>query len=332
MISVCIIGIWIGPFLPWMDLWIKSVCYNPTIDFLVITDQNTPSDIPENLHFINSTLPDIKKKAESKLGMSICLKAPYKLCDYKCVFGKILEEELKGYDYWGHCDFDMIFGDIRTFIEKYAIWQYDKFFNRGHLTLYRNNKEVMDRYRLSGGVFGTYKEIFRSDLVWGFDEMYGINRIYQKHGFPCFNEFIFADIARQYWDMRLVSASLKSNGNANYPLQVFCWKNGKIFQEWIEEDSGMVCAKEFAYIHFAKRKFEKPSDAIILSDQFCITPGGFLEMPESMSVEWIEQHNLRDSHNVVIRKDRTSKFDKKMKFLWIGRKYLNLKYWIMQRK
>lgn len=331
MISVCIIGIWIGSFPPWMDLWIKSVCFNPTIDFLVVSDQKSPSDIPENLRFIKSTLPDLKEKAERKLGMSIRLESPYKLCDYKCVFGKILEEELRDYDYWGHCDFDMIFGDIRSFIEKHAIERYDKFLNRGHLTLYRNSKEVIDRFKLGGGAFGKYKEIFRSDLVWGFDEMYGINRIYHRHGFPCFNEFIFADIARQYRDMRLVTVSLK-NGNANYPLQVFCWKKGKIFQEWIEEDSGAVCAKEYIYIHFAKRKFEKPSDAVLLSDQFYIIPGGFAEQPENLSVEWIEQHNIRDSHNTVVRKDRTSKFDKKMKFLWIGRRYLNLKYRIMHRK
>ena len=42
--------------------------------------------------------------------------------------------------------------------------------------------------------------------------------------------------------------------------------------------------------------------------------------------------NLRDRSNTVVRKQQTSWFDKKMKFFWVGRRYLNLKYHRTHRK
>ena len=45
--------------------------------------------------------------------------SPYKLCDYKPVYGLIFDEDLQDYDFWGHCDVDLIFGDIRKFINLY---------------------------------------------------------------------------------------------------------------------------------------------------------------------------------------------------------------------
>ena len=326
MIRVCIIGVWFGgPLPPWTELWARSAGMNPTIDFLVVTDREMPAMLPENMRVLPSSLPAFKALAQEKLGMKIRLEEGYKLNDYKCVFGRILEEEIRSYDYWGACDFDMLFGDLRSFLEKYRLQEYDKFLCRGHLTLYRNSREVIDRYRLRGGAFGNYREIFRSDLNWGFDEMYGMNRIYLRHGFPYFDRYIFADIDRRYRDLRLSASYLGHQGNENHVPQVFSWKNGKVYQEWISRETGEAESKEFIYIHFAKRRFGKPPEEILRADAFCVTPEGFVLPPETMSAGWMEHHNPYDAENVPVVKDRTSRFDKKMKFFWAGRRYLNLK-------
>ena len=88
----------------------------------------------------------------------------------------------------------------------------------------------------------------------------------------------------------------------------------------------MTESKEFVYIHFAKRRFGKPSEEILRADAFYITPEGFVLPPEKMTAGWMERHNPYDAANVPVVKDRTSRFDKKMKFFWAGRRYLNLKH------
>lgn len=325
MIKVCIIGAWFGSFPNWIDLWIESVRYNPTIDYLVVTDQKIGDNTPTNLRFLKTTLFGLKQQAEEKLKMKIRLESAYKLCDYKPLYGKIFENEIHDYDYWGECDFDLLFGDVRKFIDQNDIQKYDKFLNRGHLTLYRNNEEVINRYKLRGGDFGTYQEIFRSDMVWGLDEMYGINRIYQKNRFPSFNQCIFADIDRKYPDFRLSASYFRQGERFNYSKQIFCWRKGTVYQEYVANDSS-IQLKEFMYIHFAKRKFDKPEKSIIKDGQFCITPYGFVPYPREMTGDFMERYNRIDNTKANIRKDHTPKIDKKLKFFWLGRRYLNAKY------
>lgn len=330
MTSICIIGVWFGPFPNWMDLWVKSVEYNPTIHFLVATDQVWDKDTPDNLEFLPTTLSELKRKTEEKIGMRIRMESAYKLCDYKPLYGLIFENEIRDYDYWGECDFDLVFGDIRGFIDRYDILQYDKFLNRGHLTIYRNDRSVIDRYRLKGGAFGTFREIFRSDMVWGLDEMYGINRIYKKHKFPCFNQCVFADIDRKYADMRLCSTYFRPDEKYNHPYQMFCWKEGRVYQEYFDENS-VLQTKEFMYIHFAKRRYDRPEKDVIEAKQYCITPYGFIKYPQKMTISFIQDHNDTTIKDVSVRKDQTSTLDKKLKFFWIGRRYLNFKYWLKKK-
>ena len=45
--------------------------------------------------------------------MQVTLDRPYKLCDFKPAYGFIFGEYLKEYDYWGHCDIDIVWGDLR---------------------------------------------------------------------------------------------------------------------------------------------------------------------------------------------------------------------------
>ena len=46
----------------------------------------------------------------------IVLNEPYDLCDFKVAYGEIFQEYLEPYDFWGFCDCDLIYGDIRHFL------------------------------------------------------------------------------------------------------------------------------------------------------------------------------------------------------------------------
>ncbi len=70
-----------------------------------------------------------------------------KVWDYRCAFGLLYAEELEGYDYWSHMDFDMVFGDVNKWfpdeeIEKLDIWSNHGTYICGPWTLYRNDRMI----------------------------------------------------------------------------------------------------------------------------------------------------------------------------------------------
>lgn len=66
---------------------------------------------PENFKLIKMSFGDIKRLASEKLGVSVCLDSPRRLCDFRPMYGKIFEDYLKGYDYWAFGDCDLVYGD-----------------------------------------------------------------------------------------------------------------------------------------------------------------------------------------------------------------------------
>ena len=321
-LKICIISIYFGELPEWFNIWLESVKYNSKIDFLFVTDQDIITNIT-NFRIIKTTFTKFKKLAQQKLNFKLKLNTPYKLCDYKEVWGIILEDEIKQYDFWGECDNDIILGDLYHFFDLYNLSQYDKFGNRGHLTVYRNTKEVNERYKLSGGWFGTWKEVFSSNRIWGFDETPGINAIYIKYNFPYMNKFVYADIDVNYQDIRLVE--FDENSPKNFEKQLFYWQNGKLLRSYIENNC--VLEDEFMYIHLQKRKMKKPDFDLPIGkeEKIIITNGKFVLKDGRITKESIESLNLK---NNVQRFEKSfgGEYKKDLRFYWLGRRWLNIKY------
>ena len=135
MNEICIIGVYFGKFKNYFSLWLKSCEYNSTLDFYIFTDVLYEGYRPNNVYFVNMTLTQLKSVASKKIDLDISLERPYKCCDLRPLYGVIFQDYIKSYKYWGHCDLDLIFGDIRFFLGKYNYSEYDKFLNLGHLSL-----------------------------------------------------------------------------------------------------------------------------------------------------------------------------------------------------
>jgi len=130
----------------WLPAFLLSCKYNP-IDWLLFSDCGEPSHLPRNVHYIPMTLQDIKKLAEDQLKTAITLAFPYKLCELRPAYGRIFAQYLSGYDFWGHCDLDVIWGDISHWITPNLLEKYDILSARrhrmcGHFSLYRNVEAV----------------------------------------------------------------------------------------------------------------------------------------------------------------------------------------------
>ena len=296
MINICIIGVYFGKFQNYFPLWLKSCEWNKTIDFFIVTD-NDLVNVPQNVKVIKLNLRQLKKLIEYKLNIKISLETPYKCCDFKPVYGIIFEDYISKYDFWGHCDLDLIFGDIRLFLEKYKIEKYDKFLPLGHLSFYRNTYECNNRYKLESKSGNTYNKSFITPHTTQFDELAGINAIYKEYSFPFFRKRIFVDVSIKWERIKLAEDyidpydNLNNSKDKNYKYQLFSWKEGKILRYYVNRKE--ILCDEFMYIHIKKRKFDNLEGNILNSNVFLITPHKFVSISDNneISIKLIKSMN-----------------------------------------
>jgi hypothetical protein len=170
--KIGILTCWYGQY-PWyFPYFIHSCSYNPTIDFIIITDnKELIGDKPENVKIINKTIEEIKTLACQKLGFIVNIDCSYKLCDFKPAYGHLFSEIIKEYDFWGHGDIDIVYGNIRDFMTEEILNSYDVISSRhdyitGTFCLFRNNEKMNTLFMQSKD----YKTVFESSENFCFDE------------------------------------------------------------------------------------------------------------------------------------------------------------------
>jgi len=169
--SIAFLICWSGDY-PWyFSYFIHSCRYNPTIDFLIFTDNNTKLDISANVKIIPFSLEQFKADASKALGFEITIESGYKLCDFKPAYGFIFSEWIKNYDFWGYCDADVIFGNIRAFMTEELLNEYDIISARhdyltGCFSFYRNNQTMRELFKQSKD----YRKVFTEARNFFFDE------------------------------------------------------------------------------------------------------------------------------------------------------------------
>lgn len=282
MKSVAIICAYFGALPGCYRTWLRSCECNPSIDFLLFTDQEIVSHFA-NFHPIRMTFEEMRSLVNERIGYKVALDYPYKLCDLKPMYGIFFEKYLEKYDYWGHCDMDLVFGDLRSFFEQYELEKYDKFLDLGHLSIYRNTSENNKRFMQKGSCCGSWKDVISDVCGHAFDERNGVYLIYKENGYPMFEKRIYADIATIYKRFRCALE------DTNYDYQIFYWENGKTYRDyWM---NGKRYTEEFIYIHFKKRRFAEPYFDVEKADAFYICPRGFVEKKETTTIERINELN-----------------------------------------
>lgn len=171
MKNICLINVFLGEF-PWyFNFFLKSCSTNPSIDFLIFTDQKAPENTPANVRFVPFSLSDFNYLAAEKLYLVIDVKYAYKLCDFKPAYGIIFSEYLKNYEYWGITDIDVIFGRIREFItdemlDEYEVISVRNDYPTGSFMIFKNNTKINNLFRRSKD----HHHVFTSQKHYCFDE------------------------------------------------------------------------------------------------------------------------------------------------------------------
>lgn len=232
------------------DLWAQSCGYNPQFLFIVFTDDAYQGSLPPNVQIKRMSFGDLRAKVQAKFDFPVALENPYKLCDYKPALGYVFQDYLQGAAYWGHCDMDLVFGDLSKFLPPNG---YDKISHLGHVCLYKNTPEIIKAFELSSRHILTYQEIFSSKAHFGFDENYeyGINAIFRAHNLSVYPfEQHVADIKCTTPNFTL-SHYQNPHFTAEAGERIFSVENGAVCAHTLTGDS--ITTKEYAYVHMQKR-------------------------------------------------------------------------------
>lgn len=291
MKKIALILPYFGKLPDFFQVWLDSCRANPTIDWLVFTDDESAFDYPPNVRRTLTTFEALRKRIQTLFPFPICLPRPYKLCDYKCAYGLIFKKELIGYDFWGYCDCDLVWGDIRKFVTDSILEKYDRIFSRGHLTLIRNNDEGIRFFTKKAEGILAYEKVFSSPEGFSFDEWNGTSLLWKKFNDKrFFDEILFDDIT--YSKKHFVSYQKVFRRMPREPKTDVCfiWKNGTL-KRYFRGGS-----EETLYAHFQKRPLRIEFD---LSKHRSQNGWGYIFIPDAVlpfDEKWETDEALRHAY------------------------------------
>lgn len=297
---VCVIVPYFGKFPNYFKFWLRSCEYNTVFDWIIITDNNLISK-SQNIIVHHYTWEAMQKLAQSKFDFDIALNRPYKLCDFKPAYGYIFQEVIGGYDFWGYCDADIIWGDLKAFITDDILDNYDRIFRNGHFCLYRNNDEMNKLFMQNKGLKYDYKYVFTHPESFAFDEngipirsrikellpfvrqeldpfnslrsLGGMNTLARECNTRQYQNITFDDIRQNQYSFfstrRVGEYTLRQSKSMP---SMYSFSHGKLYRI-VWTPSGLDIS-ESMYVHFQKRPMGISTTNV---DKFSIVPNRFVE-------------------------------------------------------
>lgn len=306
-----------GKLKEYFSLFLRSCSTNKDYDWLIITDDRTMYDYPVNVHVKYMTFEDFKDIVALKLNFAISLDKPYKLCDYKPVYGYVLEDLIKDYEYWGHCDCDLLFGDLNNLLSPLLEKGYDKLFAAGHLTIYRNSYENNRKFMLPYKGKEIFKEALGKNEIYAFDEDYrdkNVNAIFIEQRYKIYTNDLSFNCSNEYYNFIRVIYDSKTRSwiTQSYEPAEFYWENGKVKVLTYNKTKRCLENKSYLYIHLQGRDMKVDSSTKNF-DCIRIEPArftGIFEYPKTTN-EWKRQQKIYLSCKIIrlfIRRKRVKEY------------------------
>lgn len=261
MKSIALINFYFANIIPqYMEFYLSSVSYNETVDLFLFTnlDIKSPSN---NIKIIKTTFEAFSEQIENHVSEElrkrgildvVKIETAYKIADFRPAFGLSFQEYIKDYDFWGGCDLDLIFGNIRKYVPDNVLERYDKIYEHGHFFLIKNTNQcntafLYDFENCFKGVLHLRKNSF-------FEEVYekpwlphgGINSIFNRKGTLYKNRKALCDVSFKY--SNLIDFKNSSGSNQN----IFEFNHGMVYRHALINET--VKTEEVFYVHFQKRQ------------------------------------------------------------------------------
>lgn len=162
-----------GKLPQYFNYFLKSIS-GKIFDVLFVSDLKV-EDYPENFRPVIISINELKIRFESKLGVEISLVHAYKLCDYRPMYGVLMEDVLSSYSYWGWGDCDVIYGrEMNRMLDRLMAFNYDvislnEHWVSGSFALLRNTETCRHLFESAKNLVQVYK----SEQNQVFDEIGG---------------------------------------------------------------------------------------------------------------------------------------------------------------
>jgi hypothetical protein len=263
-----------GTFPSTFQIWLNSCGWNQSFDWIIFTDDHTPHDYPPNviIHYI--TFSEIKSLLQSNFDFAIDLPSAYKFCDFRPAYGDIFREYLTGYDFWGYCDIDLVWGNLEKWINDYTLDNIDRVSEWGHCCLFRNKEYINTLYQKHIEGMLDYKTVLASDCNFLYDEEGGGQKIFKHFAVPTLTIPLY-DVKSDSKRFMPTYAS-KPFLKETYKDAVFKVSDGNVCL--ICNDAERVHRQEFAYVHMAKRTLKIEIDKNNLD--YLIVPNKYINTEE----------------------------------------------------
>lgn len=271
MKSIAVIMPYFGILPAQFNMWLHSAMYNASVDFLIFTDNKLNST--GNIKVYNMTFEEFASIIQEAFDFPIVLNRPYKLCEYKPVYGYALQKYIKGYDYWGFGDMDLVYGDIRAFITDEILDKYKMFLGWGHFTLFKNDDETNRYFMEKVEGYQYFKDAFTTEVITFFDEYdhKGCSDKWRDNRKEdCWLEFPFDNASKPKQSYHFNSLT------RGWSQVIFEHEGKKLYM--VKVENGQLVRKESLYAHFQHRNFMK--DRVTDYSHFLVLPSRIINYPK----------------------------------------------------
>lgn len=273
-----------------LDIWLLSCKYNPTIDWFIFTDDRKEINVPPNVKIIFMEFSAIKERMQKLFPFDISLETSYKLCDYKPCYGLAFEDYLKEYDFWGHCDMDLIFGDLRKYLTEDILEGHDRIGMQGQCSIYRNTERMNTAFKnmpRMGCI--DWHDVYSKPQNFAYDEWAehnggGLSEIMKRNNIR-YCELHYADIMTDKY-------GIYSYARGRVKLLLH-FNKGRLTENFINCESKQLSVNEIQYAHFQKRKMVNRLSTFD-SEFIVVQPGIYVACSyENISLEELEKYNVK---------------------------------------
>lgn len=258
---IAVLTVYFGQLPPYIHAHLRSIEANSTIDWIFISDSPLPF-CPPNVQSIHLEWSDFVSRLEEFFTFEISLADPYKICDFRPAFGEIFADLLEKYEFWGHADIDVIFGDLGKFVTASVLDAHDKIMIRGNFALYRNIPAINGLYRSRPDLVD-YREVFSKPGAFQFDEWKGVFPLVRAAGVSLFNPDLIFDLSP-------VSYRTRAN-SAERGFHAYLFRDGAVYEA---DYRTLAIAREGMLIHFQQRPMNVPDGLDLTS--FVIGPSSLM--------------------------------------------------------
>ena len=280
MKSIVLIFPYFGILPPQYSAWRATALRNPTIDFMFFTDADV--EPAENIIVHKMPFGEFQQIVQKAFDFQIALNRPYKLCEFKQSYGYVLQNYIKGYDFWGYGDLDLVYGDIRAFLTD-SVLEHKFLLGWGHLTLLHNDEDANTYFMKPVDGYQNYKDAFTTTKITYFDEFRhkGCSDKWRDcRPEDCWLECPFDNISFPKNSYHLRSAT------RGWKQVIFEHIDNKLYM--IRFNHGQLEKKESLYAHFQHRGFMK--DKVTDYSHFLVTPNAIIDYPKyfvNIRLRWL---------------------------------------------